>query len=135
MSFLLDTNVISEIRRDRDPNVRTWAQHVDDARIYLSVLTIGEIRNGIERLADRDPVQARRFSTWLTEIRERFADRILSIDAGVAERWGRLNAATPVSVVDGLIAATALERGLTIVTRNTRDFDRCGVSLVNPWEA
>ena len=104
-----------------------------DVDLHLSVLTLGEIRKGIELLRDRDPAQAEVFAAWLGELRTRFADRIVSIDARVAEQWGRLNAAAPRNTVDSLIAATASIHGLTVVTRNTGDFEACGVPLLNPW--
>ena len=97
------------------------------------MLTLGEIRKGIELLRDRDPAQAEVFASWLNELRTRFADRIVPIDDRVAEEWGRLNAAAPRNTIDGLIAATARIRGLTVVTRNTDDFEGCGVPLLNPW--
>jgi toxin FitB len=133
LSFLLDTNVVSEIRRGRDPSVRAWVGEVADIDLHLSVLTLGEIRKGIEMLRDRDPVQADVFASWLGELHTRFADRIVSIDVRVAEEWGRLNAAAPRNTVDSLIAATASIHGLTVVTRNTADFEGCGVPLINPW--
>ena len=135
MSFLLDTNVVSEIRRGRDANVAAWADEVADADLYLSVLTLGEIRKGIERLRRRDPDRADVFAVWLEQLRENFGDRILSVDASVAEAWGRLNAPDERKTVDSLIAATALIHDLTVVTRNTRDFDGCEVRLLNPWES
>jgi toxin FitB len=134
LSFLLDTNVISEIRRGRDPRVRAWVTEVKDVDLHLSVLTLGEIRKGIELLHGRDPAQAQAFARWLAELHTRFADRILSIDARIAEEWGRLNAAKPRNTVDSLIAATARLRGLTVVTRNTGDFEGCDVQLLNPWQ-
>ena len=134
MRFLLDTNAISEIRRDRDARVRAWANHVDDIQLYLSVLTLGEVRTGVERLRGRDPRQADVFANWLIELHARFADRILPVDAAVAEEWGRLNAAAPRNTVDSLIAATARIHGMTVVTRNISDFADCGVQLLNPWE-
>jgi predicted nucleic acid-binding protein len=133
LSFLLDTNAVSEIRRGRDQWVRAWVSEVADADLHLSVLTLGEIRKGIELLRDRDPAQAEVFASWLNELRTRFADRIVPIDDRVAEEWGRLNAAAPRNTIDGLIAATARIRGLTVVTRNTDDFEGCGVPLLNPW--
>lgn len=102
--------------------------------LFLSVLTLGEIRTGIERLRPRDSVQAERFDVWLDELHARFADRILPVDGRAAEQWGRLNAATPRKTVDSLIAATAHAHDLTVVTGNTRDFDGCGVPLLNPWK-
>ncbi len=135
MSFLLDTNAISEIRRGRDPNVRAWAGAVADSDLHLSVLTLGEIRKGIERLRVRDGPQAQTFANWLSELEHRFAQRILKVDGRVAQEWGRLNALTPRNTVDSLIAATALVHGLTVVTRNTADFEGCEVTLLNPWDA
>lgn len=134
MSFLLDTNAISEIRRGRDPNVQAWVRETEDVDLHLSVLTLGEIRKGIERLAVRDAAQASVFAEWLAELRKRFAPRILEVDARIAEEWGRLNAAAPRNTVDSLIAATARVHALTVVTRNTHDFEGCDVQLVNPWE-
>lgn len=134
MSFLLDTNVVSEIRRGRDQHVRTWTERVEDIDLHLSVMTLGEIRKGIELLRGRDPAQAEVFATWLGELHATFADRILPINARVAEEWGRLNAATPHNTVDSLIAATAHVHDLTVVTRNTVDFEGCGVRLLDPWQ-
>jgi toxin FitB len=134
LSFLLDTNVVSEIRRRRDRRVRAWAEEVDDVALHLSVLTLGEIRKGTELLRGRDPAQAEVFASWLDQLRTRFADRIVPIDARVAEEWGRLNATQPRNTVDSLIAATARVHHLTVVTRNTGDFEGCGVPLLNPWE-
>lgn len=134
MSFLLDTNAVSEIRRGRDPHVREWADAVDGAELYMSVLTLGEIRTGIDRLQGREPAQADVFTRWLGELRVRFAGRILAVDSRVADQWGRLNAVASRNTVDRLIAATAHVHELTVVTRNTKDFQGCDVSLLNPWE-
>lgn len=134
MSYLLDTNVISEIRRGRDSNVRAWALSIRDADLYLSVLTIGEIRKGIDRLQARDSAQGEVFARWLAQLADRFADRIVSVDVRVAQQWGRLNAATTRNTVDSLIAATAFVHDLIVVTRNTGGFEGCGVRLLNPWE-
>lgn len=135
MSYLLDTNVISEIRRGRDPHVRAWIADVDDFDLHLSVLTLGEIRKGVELLRGRDLAQAEVFATWLDELQTGFADRIIPIDARIADEWGRLNAIAPRNTVDSLIAATGRIHQLTVVTRNTRDFADCGVALLNPWQA
>jgi predicted nucleic acid-binding protein len=134
VSFLLDTNVISEIRQGRDPNVRAWVSGVDDVELHLSVMTLGEIRKGIELLRGHDPDQAEVFANWLGELRTRFADRIVAIDTRTAEEWGRLNAIAPRNTVDSLIAASARIHDLTVVTRNTVDFQGCEVPLLNPWE-
>lgn len=101
--------------------------------LCLSVLTLGEVRRGIERLRQRDEPQTKVFESWLAEIETVFADRVVSIDAPVAEAWGRLNAATPLPTVDGLLAATALVHGLTVVTRDTTPFERVGVPWLDPW--
>ncbi len=134
MTFLLDTNVVSELRRARNPQVSAWADTVDDADLHLSVMTLGEIRTGIDRLRGRDGDQADAFARWLSELRVHFADRILMVNARVADRWGQLNAAATRSTVDSLIAATAHVHDLTVVTRNTKDFQGCDVPLLNPWE-
>ncbi len=134
MSYLLDTNVISEIRRGRDANVRAWAASIRDPDLYLSVLTIGEIRKGIDRLQVRDPAQAGVFARWLEQLVDRFADRIVGVDVRIAQHWGRLNAKTPRNTIDSLIAATAFVHDLTVVTRNTGDFEGCGIPLLDPWE-
>jgi predicted nucleic acid-binding protein len=134
VSFLLDTNAVSEIRRGRDRNVQAWVGTVDDLDLHMSVLTLGEIRIGIDRLRGRDPAQADVFAHWLGELRNKFADRVLAIDTRVADEWGRANAVRSRNTVDSLIAATARIHELTIVTRNTKDFDGCDVEVLNPWE-
>src|ERR1044071_136106 len=129
MSFLVDTNVISELRKGERANakVRTWFRSVDHAELYLSVLVTGELRQGVEGLRRRDPAAAAKLDRWLHELVERHADRMLPVDAAVAERWGRLNVPDPIPAVDGLLAATALVHSLTLVTRNVRDVRRTGV--------
>lgn len=97
-------------------------------------MTLGEIRKGIEQLRTRDPKQAEVFADWLGEMHKRFADRIVAVDARIAEEWGRLNARTPRNTVDSLIAASARIHDLTVVTRNTVDFEGCDIRLLNPWE-
>ncbi len=134
MSFLLDTNVLSEVRKPAgDANVRSWLASVRGTDLYLSVLGVGEIRQGIERLRRRDPAQAAVYEAWLATLRRDYADRILLVTADIAEAWGRLNVPDPVPVVDGLLAATAQVRDLTLVTRNTADLARTGVRLLNPF--
>jgi toxin FitB len=134
LSFLIDTNVVSEIRRGRDPHVRAWAAAVDDVELHLSVMTLGEIRKGIELLHGRDPIQAGVFARWLEDLHVRFAERIVAIDSRIAEEWGRLNAALTRNTVDTLIAASARVHSLVVVTRNTNDFAGCDVPLLNPWQ-
>lgn len=134
MSYLLDTNTISEIRRGRDANVAAWAKAWEGEELYISVLTVGEIRKGIERLRDRDLQQAEVFAAWLEELHERFGERILPVDVDVADDWGRLNARDERKTIDSLIAATARIRGLTVATRNIGDFEVCDVKLLDPWQ-
>ncbi len=134
VSFLLDTNVISEARRPGgDANVKAWLASVPADNLYLSVLVVGEIRGGIERLRRRDPVQDDAYEGWLATLRRDYADR-LPVTAEVADEWGRMNVSDPVPVVDGLMAATAKVKGLTLVTRNTADVELSGVRILNPFE-
>jgi len=134
MSFLLDTNVIYELRKPGgNQNVRAWLAAVKGVDLYLSVLVVGKIRQGIQRLRRRDPTQASIYETWLTTLRQDYADRILPITIEVAEEWGRINVPNALPVVDGLMAATARVRGLTFVTRNTADLAHTGVRLLNPF--
>ncbi|GIW52047.1 MAG: ribonuclease VapC [Gemmatimonadales bacterium] len=135
MSYLLDTNVISELARSKpSPRVTKWFRGIPDEALHVSVLTLGEIRKGIERL----PAGTRRekLRLWLeTDLTQWFEDRILPIDQGVADRWGRLLAEVGRSVpaVDSLLAATALHHELRFVTRNKADFDFPGLEVVDPW--
>jgi len=135
MSFLLDTNVVSELRKGRraDAKVRDWFESVDDTALYLSVLVIGELRQGIEGLRRRDPPAAAHLDRWLHELIQRHAERVLPVDAAIADRWGRLNAPDRISAVDGMLAATALVHSLTLVTRNVRHVQRTGVRHVDPF--
>jgi toxin FitB len=135
VSYLLDTNVISEIRKPhRDARVAAWFDEAESGGLYLSVLVIGEIRQGIERLRGRrDRRQATLFERWLSRLKEDFGDRLLPVSSGVAERWGQLNAVQPLPVIDGLLAATALEHDLTLVTRETRALAASGARLLDPW--
>jgi predicted nucleic acid-binding protein len=133
VSLLLDTSTISELRAGRDANVAAWAEASDRRGWYLSVLTTGEIRKGIEKLRRRDPERATMFDRWLETLYREFGGRLLEIDAQVAEEWGRLNAGDPRPTVDSLIAATARVHGFAVVTRNTGDFEPLGVPLVRPW--
>jgi toxin FitB len=136
--FLLDTNVISELVKPHpDAKVITWISSVDERLLWLSTLTLGEIRKGVASLS----ITPRRFALegWLElELPERFYGRILSVDQPVADRWGRLAAAAAekklqLPVIDGLLAATALQHDLTFVTRNTHDIEPTSVSVMNPW--
>ena len=136
--FLLDTNVISELARPRpDLKVVSWIEAVEEDRLFLSVLTLGEIRKGIAGLTDASRRAA--IENWLEKaVRPRFAGRILSVDEAVAERWGIVSAAAsragaPVPAIDGLLAASALHHDLTLVTRNAPDVAGAGVPVLNPW--
>jgi predicted nucleic acid-binding protein len=138
--FLLDTNCISElVRPTPEPRVLGWMEAADETMLYLSVLTMGEIRKGLAGLA-----QGKRrtlLETWLeVELHARFSGRIVPIDAAIANRWGQLaadakRAGKPLSIIDGLLAATALHHDLTVVSRNTSDFTNTHVQVLNPWEA
>jgi len=134
---LLDTCVVSELAKPRpDPGVAAWVTAEDEADLYLSVLTLGEIRKGVERLPDaprKDVLRA-----WLeTDLPARFRGRVLAVDAAVADTWGQMLARSTQTLpaVDSLIAATARAHGLVVVTRNATDFSRCGVEVVDPWRA
>jgi toxin FitB len=135
VSYLLDTNVISELRKgDRaDRNVASWFDGLADEDVFLSALTLGEIRRGIESIRRRDPKTAAALESWLGRVADQHRDRVLSIDRAIAEEWGRMNVPDPLPVVDGLLAATAKVLGLTLATRNTADVKSTGVSCVNPF--
>jgi predicted nucleic acid-binding protein len=125
---------VSETQRPRpDPAVVSWLEGTSSRELHVSVLTLGEVRRGVELLRARDPGRAGAYADWLQTLRESFEDRILDVDDAVAQAWGRLNAASPVPAVDGLLAATALVHGLVVVTRDGGPFERCGVPFVDPW--
>ena len=138
MSFLLDTNVVSEwVKRQPDPGVVAWLAETDEDRVFLSVITLAELRHGVERL----PVGARRrrLDTWLRdELALRFEGRVLPVDEQVADRWGEVVARSeaagrPIGVMDAFIAATANVHALRLVTRNEADFECAVEALINPW--
>jgi hypothetical protein len=134
MSFLLDTNVVSELRkRSPDPHVLAWYEGVQGAQLFLSVLTLGEIRIGVERARRKDPAQAIALDKWLTRLESSYGDRVVPVDSATADVWARLTAARPLPVIDGLLAATAAARNWTLVTRNTSDVERSGVRVLNPF--
>jgi predicted nucleic acid-binding protein len=134
--YLIDTNIISEVRKGRrcDPQVAAWHRRVRDDDLFLSVLVIGEIRQGIERLRPRNPRRAHALEQWLEELLQLFGDRVLPVDERVAQNWGRLNARDTFPVIDSLLAATAEAHGLTLVTRNLKDLEHSGVRCMNPFE-
>lgn len=136
MTYLLDTNVVAELRKGARANahVRSWFAALEPDSIVLSVLTIGEIRRGIESVRRRDPPAARALERWLRRVLTDHRDRILGVDLAVAEEWGRLSVPDSLPVVDGLLAATAKVHGLILATRHIKDVARSGADLVNPFE-
>jgi predicted nucleic acid-binding protein len=133
--FLIDTMVLSELRmRKRDQGVVNWIGNQRQEDCYLSVVSIGEIERGITRKRITDAGFARQLAEWLDQLLRLYGDRLLPVDAGVARRWGQLSAEIGHHGADLLIAATALERGLTVVTRNLRHFTPTGVATLNPWQ-
>ena len=137
MSLLLDTNVVSELRKGArtHPRVRAWFESVADTDLHLSVLVVGELRRGIERVRLKDAKQATALQRWLQRLTREHGERILPIDRRVAEQWGRFSATRNASPVDVLMAATALVYELVLVTRNTRDVAWTGVTCLNPFES
>ena len=135
MSFLVDTNVISELRKGSrcDRSVTSWFETLQPDEIFLTVLTLGELRRGIELIRRRDQVAAYTLEEWLEALVEDHGERILPVDREVAAQWGKLAVPDPLPVVDALLAATAKVHGLTLATRNTKDVERTGVKCVNPF--
>lgn len=136
MTYLIDTNIISEVRKGAqcNPHVAAWYAAVDDGELYLSVLVLGEIRKGIERTRAKRPDQAKALEEWLDTVTRSFAERILPIDQTTAQEWGRMSAKRPVSTIDALLAATAKVNRMTLVTRNTADVADLGAVILNPFE-
>jgi predicted nucleic acid-binding protein len=136
MSYLIDTNIISEVRKgDRcDAHVSAWYASIADDDLYLSTLVLGEIRKGIELARARDAGKAVALERWLRDVETAFNGRVLGVDNAVSDQWGRMSAIRPVPVVDGLLAATALTNGLTLVTRNDRDVTGLGAKVFNPFK-
>lgn len=134
MSWLVDTSILSEIRKGERTNagVRAWFDGAADDELYTSALVLGEIRRGIESIRRRDVPAALALELWLQRLAADFADRVLPVDALVADRWGGLNVPDPIPTVDGLLAATALVHDLVLVTRNTREIERTGVRVLDP---
>jgi predicted nucleic acid-binding protein len=135
VTYLLDTSILSETRK-RQPatGVKNWIAATPPERLHISVLTMGEIEQGISHIRGRgDHEQAAGLERWLREVEVGFADRILPVTLPVASAWGRQQHAQPLPVIDGLIAATAKVHSLTVVTRNAKDFERSGVRVLNPF--
>lgn len=136
MGYLLDTNIVSELRKgDRcDSALLEWFDAIDDDDAYLSVLVVGEIERGVERIRKRDPRSATRLRRWLSSLVMRFEDRILPITLPIARAWGKMGAPNPIPTVDGLLAATAQVHGLVLATRNIVDVQGLDIEYVNPFE-
>ena len=136
MAFLLDTNVVSELRRARpDRDVREWLGGVASVDLHLSVLVTGEIRRGVELLRPREPERAASLDEWLDGLVAAYEDRLLPVSASVADVWGRLSSLRPLPVADGLMLATAKVHGLTLVSREAAALADLGVPTLSPWEA
>ena len=136
MTYLLDTTVVSEVRkRPPHPAVVSWFDSVRTADLYLSVLVVGEIRRGVERLARRDADRAAAYEKWLIDLLAAHGDRVVPVTAEIADVWGRTGTPDPLPEVDGLLAATAIVHSWTLVTRNTADVARTGARLLNPFDS
>lgn len=137
MTYLIDTNVISELRKNAraNPAVLRWVGSTRAGEHHTSVLVIGELRNGVELKRRRDPLQAGVLEGWLNDVILRYEGRILPVDARIAQQWGKLGVPDPLPAVDGLLAATALVHDLTFVTRNRVDVARTGVRILDPFLA
>lgn len=135
MSYLIDTNIISEVRKGErcDKHVSAWYASITDEELFLSTLVLGEIRKGVELARPRDSAKAVALERWLREVESAFDGRVLAIDTAVSDQWGRMSAIRPIPVIDGLLAATALVNRLTLVTRNDRDVTGLGAAVLNPF--
>ena len=134
LEYLLDTNVLSETRKKKaDAGVISFLEGADSSTLYISVLTLGELRKGVAKKQREDPEMAKRLAVWAEGFELSFADRILGIDAAMARLWGDWSGERPRPVVDTLLAATAVLHGLTFVTRNVRDVRGIPVKLLDPW--
>jgi len=136
VNYLIDTNIISEVRKGPkcDPNVAAWYASVKDDDVYLSVLVLGEIRKGVERARQNDSAQARALEKWLQTVVASFAEHVLPIDHAVADEWGRMCSKRSASVIDSLLAATAKVHRMTLATRNVADVADLGADVFNPFE-
>jgi hypothetical protein len=136
MAYLLDTNVVSELRKGNrcETAVREWFDALDDDDAYLSVLVVGEIERGIERIRKRDPKSATRLRRWLSSLSTQFESRILPVTLPIARTWGKMGTPNPIPTVDGLLAATAHTHGLILATRNVTHIESLDIEWVNPFE-
>jgi predicted nucleic acid-binding protein len=137
VTYLIDTNIISEVRKGARCNahVSKWYASVADEDLFLSTLVLGEIRKGVELARPRDSGKAAALERWLQDVEAAFGGRVLGIDNAVSDQWGRMSAIRTVPVIDGLLAATALTNGLTLVTRNDRCVAGLGAKVLNPFRA
>ncbi len=137
MRYLIDINVISEIRKGArcNPNVVRWWRSVHDHELYLSVLVLGEIRKGIQLARRRSAERARTLELWLNDLRRAFDDRLLDVDRDIADEWGHMSGLRNVATIDGLLAATAKMRRMTLVTRNSKAVEGLGADVLNPFDA
>jgi len=135
VSYLIDTTIISEVRKGRrcDPHVAAWYASIADEDLFLSTLVVGEIRKRVELARARDPDKAAALEQWLRQIEAAFDGRVLGIDNAASDQWGRMSAIRPIPVIDGLLAATAATHGLTLVVRNDRDIAGVGAMVLNPF--
>ena len=136
MKYLLDTNVLSEVRKGSNahPAVRKWWSETDFREIHVSVMVLGEIRQGVERLKVKDPLRAREIERWLQSITNTLGARLLVVNHKIADQWGRMGIKRTLPLVDSILAATAVAHGLTLVTRNIKDIQDTGVSYLNPFD-
>ena len=136
MKYLLDTNVLSEVRKGSNahPAVRKWWSETDFLEIHVSVMVLGEIRQGVERLKVKDPLRAREIERWLQSITNTLGARLLVVNHKIADQWGRMGIKRTLPLVDSILAATAVAHGLTLVTRNIKDIQDTGVSYLNPFD-
>ena len=136
MSYLIDTNIISEIRKGErcDSHVSAWYASIADDDLFLSTLVLGEIRKGVDLARPRDAGRAVALERWLRDVETAFDGRVLGIDNAVSDQWGRMSAIRTVRVIDGLLAATAFVHGLTLATRNDRDVAGLGATVLNPFK-
>ncbi|NJO18083.1 MAG: type II toxin-antitoxin system VapC family toxin [Thioploca sp.] len=135
MNYLIDTKVISELRKqDRGHlKVKQWFSQISSEQLFTSVLVIGELRKGVEQIRRRDATAAYHLEVWLNTLTEHFSERILIVDHLIAEEWGKMSALRPLSTIDGLLAATVKVKGLTLVTRNIKDIQHLEINWLNPF--
>ena len=132
--YLIDTNVLSELRKTSPSEaVVRWLISTSPESLFVSVLTLGELSHGVEVLRSHDSTNALYLERWIATIQTQFADRILGVDLEVAKYWAKISPQQPLGVIDGLLAATAIAHDLCVATRNTKDFERSGVELINPF--